>query len=162
MAELPSFQRLHNIPLCLYTTFYFSIYSPMDIHFWLLWIRPQWTLAYKYLFKTLLSLLLDIYVLCVLSHFSRVQLGATQQTIYSLPGSSVHGILQARIGCHFLLQRIFPTQGSNPCFLCPLHWQVGSLPLAPHRKPDIYLEEELLNYVVILFLIFYGISIVSK
>ena len=33
----------------------------------------------------------------------------------SPPGSSVHGILQARIplGCHFLLQGIFPTQGSN-------------------------------------------------
>ena len=34
----------------------------------------------------------------------------------SLPGSSVHGILQARIVewvCHFLLQGIFQTQGSN-------------------------------------------------
>ena len=32
----------------------------------------------------------------------------------SLPGSSVHGILQARIlECHFLLQGIFPTQGSK-------------------------------------------------
>ena len=34
----------------------------------------------------------------------------------SPPGSSVHGILQARIlewGCHALLQGIFPTQGSN-------------------------------------------------
>ena len=33
----------------------------------------------------------------------------------SPPGSSVHGISQARIlvGCHFLLQEIFPTQGSN-------------------------------------------------
>ena len=33
------------------------------------------------------------------------------------PGSSVHGILQARIlqwGCHFLLQQIFFTQGLNP------------------------------------------------
>ena len=33
------------------------------------------------------------------------------------PGSSVHGILQARIlavGCYFLLQGIFPTQKSNP------------------------------------------------
>ena len=28
------------------------------------------------------------------------------------------------------LARIFPTQGSNPCFLCLLHWQVGSLPLS--------------------------------
>ena len=34
----------------------------------------------------------------------------------SLPGSSVHGILQARnteVGCHSFLQGIFPTQGSN-------------------------------------------------
>ena len=32
----------------------------------------------------------------------------------SLPGSSVHGILQARIlGCHALLQGIFSTQDSN-------------------------------------------------
>ena len=33
----------------------------------------------------------------------------------SLPGSSVHGIFQARagVGCHFLLQGIFLTQGSN-------------------------------------------------
>ena len=32
----------------------------------------------------------------------------------SLPGSSVHGISQAKntgVGCHFLLQGIFPTQG---------------------------------------------------
>ena len=31
----------------------------------------------------------------------------------SPPGSSVHGILQARIGCHPLLQGIFPSQESN-------------------------------------------------
>ena len=40
----------------------------------------------------------------------------------SPPGSSVHGILQARIltgvCCHALLQGIFPTQGSNPCLSC--------------------------------------------
>ena len=38
-------------------------------------------------------------------------------------------------GYHALLQGIFPTQGSNPCLLCLLHWQVGSLPLAPPWKP---------------------------
>ena len=27
------------------------------------------------------------------------------------------------VGCHFLLQGIFPTQGSNPRLLCLLHWQ---------------------------------------
>ena len=39
------------------------------------------------------------------------------------------------MGCHFLLQRIFPTQGSNLCFLCLLHWQVNSLPTAPPGSP---------------------------
>ena len=60
---------------------------------------------------------------------------------WGLPGSFVHGILQARIlewkkkkknvgvGCHFLLQGIFRTQGSNPHLLHLLHWQAGSLPL---------------------------------
>ena len=36
----------------------------------------------------------------------------------SPPGFSVHGIFlgkNAGVGCHFLLQGIFPTQGSNPC-----------------------------------------------
>ena len=38
---------------------------------------------------------------------------------YSLPGSIVHGdspdkITEVEVGCHALLQGIFPTQGSNP------------------------------------------------
>ena len=36
------------------------------------------------------------------------------------------------MACHALLQGIFLTQGSNPRLL---HWQAGSLPLAPPRKP---------------------------
>ena len=32
------------------------------------------------------------------------------------------------VGCHFLLQGIFPNQGSNPCLLHLLNWQVDSLP----------------------------------
>ena len=35
----------------------------------------------------------------------------------SLPGSSIHGIFSGKntgVGCHFLLQEIFPTQGLNP------------------------------------------------
>ena len=38
-------------------------------------------------------------------------------------------------GCHALLQRIFPIQGSNLHLLCPLNRQAGSLPLAPPGKP---------------------------
>ena len=34
------------------------------------------------------------------------------------------------VGFHFLLQEIFPTQGSNPSRLCLLHWQRDYLSLA--------------------------------
>ena len=36
------------------------------------------------------------------------------------------------MGCHFLLQKIFPTQGSNPSLL---HWQAVILPLNHKRSP---------------------------
>jgi len=36
---------------------------------------------------------------------------------YSPPGSFVHGILQARVGYHSLLQRIFPVELLNLCLL---------------------------------------------
>ena len=74
---------------------------------------------------------------CILSCFSRVQL--CDPIDHSPPGSSVYGILQARrlgVGCHALFQGIFPNQGSNLALLCLLHWQVGSLPLAPPGKPE--------------------------
>ena len=35
------------------------------------------------------------------------------------------------VGCHRLLQGIFPTQGCNLCLLRLLHWQPDSLPLVP-------------------------------
>ena len=61
---------------------------------------------------------------------------------HSLPGSSVHGILQARIlkwgGVAF-------SRGSSwlrdwtLCILLLLHWQAGSLPLVPLGKPSLKL-----------------------
>ena len=33
------------------------------------------------------------------------------------------------VGCHFLLQGIFPAQRSNPCLSHLLHWQANSLSL---------------------------------
>ena len=59
---------------------------------------------------------------------------------YSLPGSSVHGILQARILEWVAMpsfQGIFPIQGSNLHLLCLLHWQVDSLPLNHLGSPKL-------------------------
>ena len=58
----------------------------------------------------------------------------------SLPGSSVHGIFQARgleWGSHFLLQGIFPTQGSN---LGLLHCKQMLYPLSHQGSPMRHLE----------------------
>ena len=44
----------------------------------------------------------------------------------SPPGSSVQGDSPGKytgVGCHALLQEIFPTQGLNPCLLSLLRWQ---------------------------------------
>ena len=73
----------------------------------------------------------------------------------SLPSFSVHGIFPGKntgMGCHFLLQEIFPTQGLNPSLLhcrqalyclshqgkskCMLSTVCGSLlPKGPHESP---------------------------
>ena len=44
------------------------------------------------------------------------------------------------VGCHFLLQGIFPTQGWNSSLLPLLHWQADSLPLEPPGKPLVSLN----------------------
>ena len=56
----------------------------------------------------------------------------------SPPGASFHGILQARYCSESPCPPpgIFQTQGLNPNILCLLHWQAGSLPLAPPGKPS--------------------------
>ena len=55
------------------------------------------------------------------------------------PGYSVHGDPPGKntgVGCNFLLQGNLPNQGIELCLLCLLHWQAGSLPLAPSGKPQ--------------------------
>ena len=47
------------------------------------------------------------------------------------------------VGCHALLQGLFPTQGLNPHLLRLLHWQAGSSPLAPLGSPPLCTKEPL-------------------
>ena len=71
---------------------------------------------------------------CVLRHFSRVRLCDPMDCspptrllcLWNSPGKNTG------VGCHALLQGVFPTQGST---LYLQHWQVGSLPLTPPGKP---------------------------
>ena len=66
---------------------------------------------------------------CALSHLNRAQLFATPGTVaHQAPLSMGFLDKNTGVGCHFLLQGIFPTQGSNLHLLGLLHWQADSLP----------------------------------
>ena len=60
----------------------------------------------------------------------------------SPPGSSVPGILQARILEWLAMpsSRWSSQPRTNPCLFCLLHWQVDSLPLAPPGKSVFVLQ----------------------
>ena len=66
---------------------------------------------------------------------------------WGLPDSSVNGdspSKNTRVGCHGLLQGIFPTQGSNQH---RPHWQVCSFPLCHLRNPGSWI-----------FILYFGLS----
>ena len=72
--------------------------------------------------------------------YSGVQLCLTlcDPVDYSPPGSAVHGDFPGRnagAGGRFLLQGVFPTQGSNSHLLYLLRWQADSLPLSHLGSP---------------------------
>ena len=103
-------------------------------------LLPWWIFSISYITSNTLCV-------CAKSHQSCPTLLDTMD--YIPPGSSVHGDppgKNTRVGFCALLQGIFPTQGLNPCLSCFLHWQVGSLPLAPP-----VLERPLIHYNVLIY-----------
>ena len=78
---------------------------------------------------------------------SHVWLSATTQTItcqapvcsWNFPGKNT------RMGCHFLLQGILPTQEQNSSLSCLLHWQAGSLPLS-HPGSLSFVKWNIINW----------------
>ena len=51
------------------------------------------------------------------------------------------------VGCHVLLQGIFPTQRSNFWPLCVLNWQVGSSTLVSPWKPHILYIQSIIQQI---------------
>ena len=87
-------------------------------------------------------MIINISVTGTLLSFSSVQLSRSVVSDSVWPyGLSAPGFCpsdspgkKTGVHCHFLLQGIFPTQGSERCLLCLLYWQADSLPLAPPGK----------------------------
>ena len=96
--------------------------------------------------------LLNVAVTCMPSCFSCVQPFATPWTIthqtplsIKLPGKNTG------VGCHFLLQEIFPSQGSSPHLL---HWQVYTLLLSNLESLNAAIRQDLRNIFNILILVY--------
>ena len=77
---------------------------------------------------------------CVLSHLSVWLFATPWSSACRAPLSMGFSRQEYWSGLLALLQAIFPTQGSNPCLFHLLHWQVGSLLLAPPYLPQIILN----------------------
>ena len=71
---------------------------------------------------------------------SCVQLFVTPWTVaLQVPLSMGFPSKNTRMGCYFLLQGIFPTQGSNPCLLRLVYWQADSYCRATGEAPTSHL-----------------------
>ena len=78
----------------------------------------------------------------------------------SPPVSSVPGIFQARIlewVAMFSSRGFSWPQGSNPCLLCLLNWQVGSLPLVPPGKPLLIFRSA--HFLIFLYWVIWAVCI---
>ena len=80
--------------------------------------------------------------------FSRIQFFVTPRIVAcQVPLSMDFPGKNTGEGCHFLLQGIFATQGSNPCLLYLLHWQADPLPLHSLGCPkQSYINVHYLQY----------------
>ena len=109
-----------------------------------IWVKPKMLLSTK-LYSTLLwahglqhTSFLCPHYLAICSHscpliwwcYLSISSSATHFSGFSAMGFSRQ---ERWSGFHFLLQGIFPTQGSNPCLL---HWQADSLPRSHQGNPQ--------------------------
>ena len=90
--------------------------------------NSQWCLVSFIAFLTPLAFIRGVWVPQITCVCVESSLTLCDPVDCSPPGSSVHGILQARILEWVAIsysRGILPTWGSNLCLLCALHWQVG-------------------------------------
>ena len=140
--------KFHRVFLCVCETFCFSSFPPVDFSYQLLSFNySQTSLVPPASFVAIFSSMLN-FCMCaksLQSYLTLCNLCTIASRLLCLWQSlgKYTGVV-----CHALLQRIFPTQRSNQCLLHLLHWQVGSLLLAPLGKPTfLYITGQWYNYI---------------
>ena len=97
------------------------------------------------------------------SLFSYVQLFVTPWTVaHQAPLSMGLSGKNTGVGCHFLLQGIISTQGSNPCLLHLLCWQAGSLTTVPPGEPTVGQNHLTQAYLIIKYWIYIILEVKTK
>ena len=137
LLQSPSAVILEPKKMKSFTTSAFPLYLPWNY-------VSSWSLANSYflVFSLVLPLLDCPMYVCMLSCFSHVQLIATLWTVAQWTPLSLRFSRQKYWnGLPFPSPGHLPSQGSNPCLLCLLHGQAGSLsPVPPGKPKDIFLS----------------------
>ena len=81
--------------------------------------RTRWPKLCSLCMWSVASVMSDCAMLWTVAHQTPLSMGFSRQESQQK---------NTGVDCHALLQGNFLLQGSNPCPLCLLHWQVGSLP----------------------------------
>ena len=142
MAEMFSLTNAHESTWCLWNLLDVKA-GPKTIRHW--WRKFKETQINE---KIYCSRVLEELILLKYSYYPKQSIGSMHAGVLS--GVQIlqpHRLYPARLlcpwnfpgkntgmGCHFLLQGIFPTQGVNPCLL---YWQVDSLPLCHLGSPFV-------------------------
>ena len=115
----------HSPPRLLFTII-------LGISFLSLWLACFWVPHLAVAVKDCLLYMLLLFSRSVMPTLLRPHIA--HQGTWNFPGKNTG------VDCHFLLQWIFPMQGSNLCLPCLLHWQEDSLPLSHLGSPHITLD----------------------
>ena len=118
-----------------YTVCYFFT---LGVHYYILLIMVRnYNLSLNKILSTIFFNLLGLRRMCMCTKLLQSCLTLCDPLGCSLPGFSVHGILQARIleWIAMPFSRTSSQQGLSLCLICLLHGQAYSLALAPATKP---------------------------
>ena len=98
-----------------------------------------WSVVYMhvYIYACVISCIQHFVTPCTVAGQAPLSIGFSRQEWLPRNGAD----------CHFLLQGIFPTQGSKLCLLFFLLWQVGSLPLS-HLGSPIFLVNSYQSWII--------------
>ena len=113
------------------------------------WTMVGWPYAWLCIYACVISCIYACVINCVISciqHFVTPCTIAGQAPL-SFGFSRQEWLPRNGADCHFLLQGIFPTQGSKLCLLFFLLWQVGSLPLS-HLGSPIFLVNSYQSWII--------------